>query len=199
MLKIGLTGGIGSGKTRVANLFQEWGASVIDTDVIAHQLTQPEGLAMPAIREIFGTQMVEADGSMNRGAMRERVFREPQAKQALEAILHPLIAQVTEQQARQAQGCYLVLVVPLLVETGRWLKKVDRVCVVDCDPQTQIKRVQARSGLTIDAIKRIMSAQATRNARLALASDVVLNDGATTPDQLSSRARELHEYWCSLV
>ncbi|HBT33584.1 MAG TPA: dephospho-CoA kinase [Pusillimonas sp.] len=199
MLKIGLTGGIGSGKTRVANLFQEWGASVIDTDVIAHQLTQPEGLAMPAIREIFGTQMVEADGSMNRGAMRERVFREPQAKQALEAILHPLIAQVTEQQARQAQGCYLVLVVPLLVETGRWLKKVDRVCVVDCDPETQIKRVQARSGLTIDAIKRIMSAQATRNARLALASDVVLNDGATTPDQLSSRARELHEYWCSLV
>jgi len=199
MLKIGLTGGIGSGKTRVANLFHEWGASVIDTDVIAHQLTQPEGLAMPAIREIFGTQMVEADGSMNRGAMRERVFREPQAKQALEAILHPLIAQVTEQQARQAQGCYLVLVVPLLVETGRWLKKVDRVCVVDCDPQTQIKRVQARSGLTIDAIKRIMSAQATRNARLALASDVVLNDGATTPDQLSSRARELHEYWCSLV
>ncbi|HCN71903.1 MAG TPA: dephospho-CoA kinase, partial [Pusillimonas sp.] len=164
MLKIGLTGGIGSGKTRVANLFHEWGASVIDTDVIAHQLTQPEGLAMPAIREIFGTQMVEADGSMNRGAMRERVFREPQAKQALEAILHPLIAQVTEQQARQAQGCYLVLVVPLLVETGRWLKKVDRVCVVDCDPQTQIKRVQARSGLTIDAIKRIMSAQATRNA-----------------------------------
>ena len=110
-----------------------------------------------------------------------------------------MIAQVTEQQARQAQGCYLVLVVPLLVETGRWLKKVDRVCVVDCDPQTQIKRVQARSGLTIDAIKRIMSAQATRNARLALASDVVLNDGATTPDQLSSRARELHEYWCSLV
>tara|TARA_A100000171_G_scaffold46855_1_gene52123 strand:+ start:3775 stop:4374 length:600 start_codon:yes stop_codon:yes gene_type:complete len=199
MLKIGLTGGIGSGKTRVANLFQEWGASVIDTDVIAHQLTQPGGLAMPAIRETFGTQMVEADGSMNRAAMREQVFREPQAKQALEAILHPLIAQVTEEQARQAQGCYLVLVVPLLVETGRWLEKVDRVCVVDCDPETQIKRVQARSGLTIDVIKRIMSAQATRNARLALASDVVLNDGATTPDQLSSRARELHEYWCSLV
>lgn len=199
MLKIGLTGGIGSGKTRVADLFQEWGASVIDTDVIAHQLTQPGGLAMPAIRETFGEQVVAADGAMDRAAMRERVFGDPDSRRALEAIVHPLIAEVTEQQAHQAWGCYLVLVVPLLVETGRWLKKVDRVCVVDCDPETQIKRVQARSGLTIDAIKRIMSAQATRDARLAQANDVVLNDGATTPGQLRSRARELHEYWCSLV
>ncbi|MBC7204686.1 MAG: dephospho-CoA kinase [Pusillimonas sp.] len=199
MLKIGLTGGIGSGKTRVADLFHEWGASVIDTDVIAHQLTQVNGLAMPAIRETFGEQVVATDGSMDRAAMRERVFRDPETRRALEAIVHPLIAEVTEQQARQAQGCYLVLVVPLLVETSRWLEKVDRVCVVDCDPDTQINRVQMRSGLTIDAIKRIMSAQATREARLAVAHDVVLNDGATTPRQLRVRARELHEFWCSLA
>jgi dephospho-CoA kinase len=199
MLKIGLTGGIGSGKTRVADLFHEWGASVIDTDVIAHQLTQANGLAMPAIRETFGEQVVATDGSMDRAAMRERVFRDPETRRALEAIVHPLIAEVTEQQARQAQGCYLVLVVPLLVETNRWLEKVDRVCVVDCDPDTQINRVQMRSGLTIDAIKRIMSAQATREARLAVAHDVVLNDGATTPRQLRMRARELHEFWCSLA
>lgn len=199
MLKIGLTGGIGSGKSRVAELFQEWGASVIDTDVIAHQLTEPGGLAMSAIGETFGEKVIAADGSMDRTAMRERVFGDPQSRRALEAIVHPLIAHVTEQQARQAQGCYLVLVVPLLVETGRWLKKVDRVCVVDCDPETQIRRVQARSGLTIDAIKRIMSAQATRDERLAVANDVVLNDGATAPEQLRTRARELHDYWSSLA
>ncbi|MAK56810.1 MAG: dephospho-CoA kinase [Pusillimonas sp.] len=199
MLKIGLTGGIGSGKTRVADLFHEWGASVVDTDVIAHQLTQPKGLAMPAIRETFGDKVVASDGSMDRAAMRELVFHDPASRRTLEAIIHPLIAQVTEQQAREAQGCYLVLVVPLLVETGRWLKKVDRVCVVDCDPETQVSRVQARSGLTIDAIERIMSAQATREARLAVAHDVVLNDGATTPSQLCTRARKLHEYWCSLA
>lgn len=198
LLKIGLTGGIGSGKTKVANWLQEWGATVIDTDVIAHQLTAPGGRAMPAIQEQFGPEMLMPDGAMNRAAMRERVFGDADARRRLEAIIHPLVAQVTQEQALAARGCYLVFVVPLLVESGRWVNQVDRVCVVDCDPETQVARVQARSGLTPDAIGRIMSAQATREARLAAAHDVIVNDGATTPQVLQQRTRELHNYWCSL-
>ncbi len=195
MFKIGLTGGIGSGKSRVADFFQEWGAAVIDTDVIAHELTMPGGAAMGAIREQFGLTMIAADGSLNRQAMRERVFADPAARERLEAIVHPLISRVTEQRASTAQGCYLVFVVPLLVESGRWRDRVDRICVVDCDPQTQIARVQARSGLTPEAIGRIMMAQASREARLAVADDVVLNDAQTTLDELALRARNLHEKW----
>lgn len=198
MLKIGLTGGIGSGKTRVANLFQEWGAYVIDTDVIAHDLTAPGGQAIEAIRREFGAGVITPDQALDRAAMRELVFQDANARARLEAIIHPLIAEVTQAQAAQAQGCYLVFVVPLLVESKRWLDRVDRVCVVDCDPDTQIARVQARSGLTPEAIRRIMLAQATRQARLAVAHDVVLNDGNTTPPQLQERARQLHEYWCTL-
>jgi dephospho-CoA kinase len=129
--------------------------------------------------------------------MRELVFQSPRARQQLEAILHPMIASVTEQRAAAAKGCYLVFVVPLLVESGRWRDRLDRICVVDCDPATQVLRVQARSGLTPEAIGRIMSAQATREARLAVADDVVLNDGNTSIDQLVRRTRELHDSWCA--
>jgi dephospho-CoA kinase len=195
MFKIGLTGGIGSGKSRVADFFQEWGAAVIDTDAIAHELTLPGGAAMAAIREQFGATMIAADGSLNRQAMRELVFADPAARERLEAIVHPLISQVTEQRASEAQGCYLVFVVPLLVESGRWRDRVDRICVVDCDPETQVARVQARSGLTPEAIGRIMMAQASREARLAVADDVVMNDAKTTFDELALRARNLHEKW----
>ena len=197
MLKIGLTGGIGSGKTRVADLFQEWGGFVIDTDAIAHELTAPGGAAMPGILGAFGQPALAPDGALDRAAMREIVFRDPQARSRLEAIIHPLIAHEALARAALAQGCYLVFVVPLLVESKRWLHQVDRVCVVDCDPDTQVARVQQRSGLTADAVRRIMSAQASREARLAVAHDVVLNDGATTPAQLQQRARQLHEQWCT--
>lgn len=195
MFKIGLTGGIGSGKSRVADFFQEWGATVIDTDAIAHELTLPGGAAISAIREQFGAGMIAADGSLNRQAMRELVFADPAARGRLEAIVHPLISQVTEQRASRAQGCYLVFVVPLLVESGRWRDRVDRICVVDCDPDTQVARVQARSGLTPEAIGRIMMAQASREARLAVADDVVMNDAHTTLDELALRARTVHEQW----
>lgn len=198
MLKIGLTGGIGSGKTRVADLFQAWGAAVIDTDVIAHQLTAPGGQAISPIRDAFGSGVLTPDAALDRAAMRELVFQDAEARGRLEAIIHPLIAQVTQAQAEAASGCYLVFVVPLLVESKRWVSRVDRVCVVDCDPETQIARVQARSGLTPEAIRRIMMAQATREARLAVAHDVVLNDGQTTPEQLQHRARQLHDEWCVL-
>lgn len=196
MYKIGLTGGIGSGKSRVADLFKEWGAAIIDTDAIAHQLTQAGAEAIEPIRQAFGSNVIAPDGSLNRGLMRDLVFADSTARQRLEAIVHPMIGVVTQRLADQAEGCYLVLVVPLLVESGHWRSRVDRICVVDCDPETQISRVQARSGLTPEAITRIMSAQASRSERLAAADDVVLNDAGVTFDALARSARKLHDKWC---
>lgn len=195
MYKIGLTGGIGSGKTRVADLLAEWGAALIDADAIAHALTVPGGPAMPAITQAFGPQAQRPDGALDRAWMRELVFREPDARARLEGILHPLIGEHTERAAAQAQGEYLVYVVPLLVESGRWRDRVDRICVVDCDPATQISRVQARSGLTIESIRRIMAAQAARATRLAAADDVIVNDGETSAEQLRAQAKALHDRW----
>lgn len=196
MLKIGLTGGIGSGKSKVADFFAEWGAAVIDTDVIAHELTASGGAAIETIRRTFGDALITADGALDRAAMRDLVFRDPTARQTLESILHPLIQLLARERAGAAQGCYLVFVVPLLVESGRWRDRVDRVCVVDCDPETQIARVQARSGLTPKTIERIMSAQASRAQRLDAADDVILNDATTTLDMLRQRALDLHNRWC---
>lgn len=196
---VGLTGGIGSGKSRVAEWLREWGAAVVDTDVVAHALTQPGGAAIPQLVRAFGNGILAADGSMDRAAMRQRVFGDEQARVLLESILHPMIARETVRQAAETAGGYLVYVVPLLVESGRWRDRVDRICVVDCDPDTQIARVQRRSGLTIETIRRIMAAQAGREARLAVADDVILNDGGTTPSQLQARARQLHEHWSALA
>src|SRR5690554_7098 len=197
MYRIGLTGGIGSGKSRVADFFAEWGAAVIDTDVIAHELTAPGGQAIEPIRRQFGPDVISPTGALDRQAMRELVFESPQARHQLEAIIHPLISSVTHARAAVAKGCYLVFVVPLLVESGRWRDQVDRICVVDCDPDTQISRVQARSGLTEQAITRIMSAQASREARLAVADDVIFNGAGISLEELGHRARQLHDYWCA--
>jgi dephospho-CoA kinase len=197
MYKIGLTGGIGSGKSKVADMLGHWGAAIVDTDVIAHELTAPGGQAIEPIRQHFGPGVISATGALDRQAMRDLVFDSPQARHELEAILHPLIGMLTQKRAEAASGCYLVFVVPLLVESGRWRDRVNRICVVDCDPETQLHRVQARSGLTPQAIERIMSAQATREARLAVADDIVLNDGRTDVDELARRVRELHDDWCA--
>ncbi|MBV6273357.1 dephospho-CoA kinase [Alcaligenaceae bacterium CGII-47] len=199
MFSVGLTGGIGSGKTQVADLLAAWGASVIDTDKIAHALTAARGAALPAICAEFGAQSIAQDGAMDREVMRRLVFEQPKRRAALEAILHPLIDDQVRAQAQRARGTYLVYVVPLLVESGRWRSRVDRICVVDCDPVTQIARVQARSGLTSDAITRIMSAQASRAVRLAAADDVVLNDGGTDRDELTRRTRLVHDRWCAMA
>jgi len=195
MYSIGLTGGIGSGKSRVADFFQEWGAAVIDTDAIAHGLTAAGGQAVDAIRDAFGEDMI-VDGALNRQAMRQLAFEDPAARRRLEAILHPMIASVTQQQAGQARGCYLVFVVPLLVESGRWRDRVDRICVVDCDAPTQVARVRARNGLTTEVITRIMTVQASREARLAVADDVVFNGKGVSLDELARHARTLHDAWC---
>lgn len=198
-LIIGLTGGIGSGKSRVADLLASWGATVIDTDEISRRLTAAGGAAMPGIVREFGPQAAGPDGAMDRDWMRAKVFAEPQARAALEAVLHPLISREALDAGARATGCYVVFVVPLLIESGRWTQRVDRVCVVDCDPETQIRRVQSRSGLTADTIQRIMAAQAARDTRLAAAHDVILNDGATSAQTLCARTRALHDRWCALA
>lgn len=198
MFKLGLTGGIGSGKTYVANLLAGWGASVIDTDQIAHALTAPEGLAIAPIREAFGAELIGPDGALDRARMRELVFATPSQRTALEGILHPLIAQEVFAQAQAATGLYAVFVVPLLVESGRWRDRIDRLCVVDCEETTQIERVQARSGIPIDTIRRILAAQATRAQRLAVADDIIVNSANTTLEELEKQVLVLHEGWCNL-
>jgi dephospho-CoA kinase len=179
--RIGLTGGIGCGKSTVANMLAARGAAVIDADAISRSLTAPGGRAMPSIAQTFGPQMVDVQGAMDRQAMRNMVFQNPLAKQQLEAIIHPLVSQITAEQtqaALQTGRRVLVFDVPLLVESGeRWRKQVDRVIVVDCDAQTQRQRVMARSGLAAEEIDRIMALQASRSQRLACADLVIFNQG----------------------
>lgn len=195
MYKIGLTGGIGSGKSKVADMLASWGAAVIDTDVIAHELTAPGGAAIEPIRQAFGPDVIADTGALDRPAMRALAFQSPEARRRLESILHPMIRDETASRAKVAEGCYLVFVVPLLVESGRWKGALDRVCVVDCEPETQVARVQARSGLTREAIGRIMSAQASRQDRVAAADDVVFNGRDTSLEELELHVRALHECW----
>ena len=179
--RIGLTGGIGSGKSTVAGFLARRGAAIIDADAISRSLTAPGGRAMADIAHTFGAALLSPDGAMDRQAMRERIFRDPQAKRQLEHIIHPLVSQITAEQAQAAvQSGHRVLVfdVPLLVESGeRWRKQLDRVIVVDCDTETQTQRVMARSGLSAEEVKRIVAQQASRAQRLACADLVVVNQG----------------------
>jgi len=180
-LRIGLTGGIGSGKSTVGQMLQARGAAVIDADAIARQVTAAHGAAMPAIAQTFGHEFITADGALDRERMRAHVFSQPQAKQALEAIIHPLVAQETQRQAQEALAKghnTLVFDVPLLVESGaRWRTQVDRVLVVDCSEATQIQRVMARNGLSREIVQSIIAAQASRTQKLAAADWVIDNDG----------------------
>lgn len=198
MLKIGLTGGIGSGKSYVADILGQAGAAIIDTDAIAHALTAPGGVAIAAIEAMFGASFITTEGALDRARMRERVFGDAGAREQLQAILHPLIGDETRRQADLAVGDYTVFVVPLLVESGRWLNQVDRVCVVDCDRDTQISRVQARNGLSQAQVEQILTAQVSREKRLAVAHDVILNDGTVSHDDLKRQVLGLHQQWCNL-
>ena len=179
-LRLGLTGGIGSGKSTVAQMLAARGAAVIDSDAIARSVTAANGSAMPAIREAFGPEFVNPEGALDRERMRALVFTDPDAKLRLEAIVHPLVGLATQAQAQaaiQAGDTLLVFDVPLLVESPRWRKLVDQVLVVDCLETTQIERVVARSGLTREAVRNIIQAQATRAQRLSAADIIVFNDG----------------------
>lgn len=172
-----MTGGIGSGKSTVADMLAARGAAIVDTDRIAHDLTATGGRAIPDIRAQFGEAFLTTEGAMDRAKMRAYVFAEPSAKARLEAILHPLIRIETERAAEQAEGTYLVFAVPLLVESGTWKQRVSRVLVVDSSEETQIRRVISRNGLPEAQIRAIMAAQATRRQRLEAADDVIDNNG----------------------
>lgn len=173
---IGLTGGIGSGKSTVAGLFVAAGAELVDTDAIAHELTASGGAAMPLLIEAFGNKVAGPDGAMDRAAMRALVFAEPAARTRLEGILHPLIRQLSAVRCAAATSPYVILAVPLLVESGSYRERCDRVVVVDCPESLQVERVMARSALTATQVQAIMAAQATRHERLAAADDIVMND-----------------------
>ena len=176
LLQIGLTGGIGCGKTTVANLFGALGASIVDTDLIAHSMTVAGGPAMAPIRAAFGDAYLGADGALERARMRALVFADPAAKLRLEAILHPLIRAAAEAEAAAAPGAYVIFVVPLLIESGNWRTRVARVLAIDCPEALQIARVMARNGLQEAQVKAIMAAQVSRSQRLAAADDVISND-----------------------
>lgn len=178
--RLGLTGGIGSGKSTYGQMLAACGATVVDADRISRDLTAPGGAAIGAIRSAFGPASIQPDGAMDRAAMRARVFADAQAKRLLESILHPLVGAAVQQAAQTAarDGCrLLVLDIPLLVESGRWAAQLDAVAVVDCTEATQIARVQARSGLEPAAVQAIIAAQAPRERRRQAADIVVYNEG----------------------
>ena len=194
---VGLTGGIGSGKSTVADLFVAQGAALVDTDAIAHELTAPGGIAMPALLAEFGPELATATGALDRAAMRRLVFADATAKARLEAILHPLIRQVSGQRCQAATTPYVVLAVPLLVESGNYRQRCDRIVVVDCPESLQIERVMSRNGLAAAEVEAIMAAQASRAQRLAVADDVVLN--AAGRDSLSAQVAVLHQKYLALA
>jgi dephospho-CoA kinase len=183
---VGLTGGIGSGKSAAGKRFAELGAGVVDTDVIAHALTGPDGAAMPDILKVFGPGIAAADGALDRAAMRIRVFADAAERRRLEEILHPMIRAESDRCVAQLSATgvpYVILVVPLLVESMRgkgtnYRERVQRLAVVDCAPETQIQRVIERNGLSLSDVQRILAVQATRDQRLSVADDVIDNDGS---------------------
>lgn len=198
---VGLTGGIGSGKSAVAEFFVRRGITVVDTDTIAHELTVPGGAAIQAIRAEFGPESITADGALDRARMRALVFRDSAARRRLEHILHPLIRAESAARASAAPGPYVVLVVPLLVESGvrqgNGGRRYQRVLVVDCAEDKQVERVTRRSGLPEDEVRRIIASQAGRRARLAAADDVIDNGGALA--DLEPQVERLHRHYLTLA
>jgi dephospho-CoA kinase len=194
VFRVGLTGGIGSGKSTVADRFVTLGAALVDTDVIAHRLTAPGGAAIDPIRKHFGDALITADGRLDRQAMRAHVFAQPQARKALEAILHPMIAAEVAREiaaAAQAGAAYVLLAIPLLIESGNWRTRVARVLVVDCPVEVQIERVMKRSGLSRAEVEAIIRVQASRQERLDAADDVIDNGGDAA--LLDAQVTRLHQ------
>ena len=192
---VGLTGGIGSGKSTVAEQFHALGAAIVDADLVAHALTGAGGHAIPAIAREFGAEFLTPDGALARARMREHVFQDTHAKARLESILHPLIRTECDRQAQLAalSAPYVIFVVPLLVEAGHWRSRVTRLLVVDCSTETQIERVRQRSGWTADAVRAVIRTQASRAERLDAADDVIVNEGEA--ESLGARAARLHAHY----
>lgn len=193
---VGLTGGIGSGKSTVADLFVARGAALVDTDAIAHELTGPGGAAMAEISAAFGPEIVNPAGGLDRAAMRERVFADPAARQKLEAILHPMIRQISAERCKAADAPYVILAVPLLVESGTYRERCQRIVVVDCPENRQVERVMARNRMTAAEVEAIMATQASREERLAVADDVIVNDAGV--DSLFSQVDALNSKYLKL-
>jgi dephospho-CoA kinase len=193
-MRIGLTGGIGSGKSTVAGLLTRLGATVIDTDAVARRLTSRGGAAMPALQQAFGPEIADADGALDRAAMRVRAFSDAQAKRRLEAVLHPLIGAEALRQAAAVRGGVVVFDVPLLAESRDWRERVERVLVIDCSEATQLARVSQRAGWTAAMARLVMDGQASRAARRAIADAVIFNDGMKL-DALDDAVERLWKLW----
>lgn len=196
MLTVAVTGGIGSGKSTAADLFAAQGVSIIDTDQLARELTTPGQPALAAIAEVFGPNVIGADGALDRAALRRVVFDDPRQRQRLEAILHPLIRRLMLERAAAADGPYAMLVIPLLFETGQ-TAVADRILVVDIPPEMQIRRVIERSALSRHEVERILASQVGREVRLAGADDIIDNSG--TFAQLAPRVQALHRRYLQLA
>jgi len=195
MFAVALTGGIGSGKSTVSALFAGLGVTVIDADEVSHELTAPSGAALPEIAAAFGGHMLQGDGSLDRAALRQLVFSDPAARRRLEAIVHPRIRAEMLARVARSRGPYVVLAIPLLFETGQ-TDIADRVLVIDTPEDQQIKRVQARSGLSVKEIRRIMANQVDRTERLANADDVIDNGGSQA--DLQPQVQRLHQLYLQL-
>ena len=196
MIAIGLTGGVGSGKSTVAARLERLGASVVDTDEISHALTAAGGAAIEALRAEFGARFIGADGALDRAAMRELVFEDPLARSRLEAILHPAIRAATDSALVRASGAYALVVVPLLFETRGYAQRVARTLVVDCAEELQLARTMARSGLGPEAVRAIMRAQWPRCRRLQAADDTIWNGGDTAA--LEPQCARLHAIYARM-
>lgn len=194
---VGLTGGIGSGKSAAADEFARLGATVVDTDAIAHELTASGGAAIPALRALFGPEYINASGAMDRAKVRAKVFSDPAAKMNLEGMLHPMIRSESERRIAASAGPYVVYVVPLLIESGNYRTRVQRVAVVDCPEEVQLARVKSRSKLPEDEIRKIIASQVPRTQRKAAADDVIDNSGAL--GALHKRVQELHHAYLELA
>ena len=194
---VGLTGGIGSGKSSVARAFESRGVTVVDADAIAHALTGPGGAAMPVIQAAFGAEFIDANGALDRARMRARVFTDPAARARLEGILHPMIRAESLRLANEAPGPYTILMIPLLVESGVARSRCDRVLVVDCPEEEQVRRVMSRSGLEAEEVRAIMATQATRAERLAAADDVLENGG--DPADIDPQVEALHAQYLAFA
>ena len=194
---VGLTGGIGSGKSAAAQMFDEFGATVIDTDAIAHALTGPGGAAIAPIRAAFGADYITAAGALARARMRELVFADAAKKSVLEAILHPLIRQRSDELVQAARGPYVILMVPLLIESRDYRGRCQRILVVDCPEELQVERVVTRSGISAAQVRAIMATQVSRAARLAAADDVI--DNSRDQAQLRREVEALHRRYLQLA
>jgi len=194
--RIGLTGGIASGKSTVANLFAALGITIVDTDLLAREVVAPGSALLPRIAEHFGADVLQKDGSLDRAALRSRVFENPAERQWLERLTHPAIRELTDKRCESATSDYVIVAIPLLVETAG-AERFDRVLVVDCSPEIQLARLQARDGTTRAEAQRMLAAQATREQRLAVADDVITNDGDLAA--LREQVEKLHRQYLKLA